>query len=326
MSEFTTDALVCAFGIDGTGNSHKLSPEAFHIKGKSKTWKWIHLDRTADETSKWMNESANIPHVAVNALLAEETRPGIKEFSGGHVINLRGINLNQDAPSEDMVAMRLWVTGEGIISLRRYKMMAVQDIRSKYEDGKGPKTIGSFIAELCDGLTQRISNKLSDLEDNLDELEEASIEKPSAKQRNDLMNVRRKAIPLKRFLTPQRDAVEELSRLEVKWLTPRDKEVLRESYHNLSRIIETLDAIRERATLLHEEMSNRSAEIANNNTYVLTIVAAIFLPLGFLTGLLGINVAGLPGTESPWAFAIVCALMIAIGVIEVMLLKWLKWI
>lgn len=326
MSILDETSLVCAFSINVDGTAKSLSTDNLLNVEKAKSWQWIHLDRTANEISRWLNTAVNISPTAVSALIAEETRPGIKEFSDGHVINLRGINLNSDTPDEDMVAVRLWVTSKGIISLRKYKLMAIQTIRDKYTSKKGPKSIGAFVAELCNGLALRISNKLNDIEDNLDELEEKSIERPTAKERSELMNIRRKAIPLKRFLTPQRDALEELSRLEVNWLTSIDKEHIREAYHHLSRMIETLDAIRERATLLHEEMSNRSAEIANNNTYVLTIVAAIFLPLGFLTGLLGINVGGVPGTENPWSFMIVCILMALIGIIEIIILKWLKWI
>lgn len=326
MINISENALVCAYSIDANGRAKSLSYDDIQTPLKNKQWKWIHLDRMANETAPWLCDTANIPPIATTALLAEETRPSLKEYSDGHVINLRGVNLNTDASQEDMVAIRLWVTHEQVISLRRYKLMAIQDLRDQYENGSGPKTIGGFISALCHGLIQRISNKLNDLEESLDLLEEQAIEKPSAKQRNEVMDIRRKAIPLKRFLFPQRDALEELSRLNVKWLSTHDKEHIREAYHQLSRIIEALDAFKERATLLQEELTNLSAEIANHNTYVLTIVASIFLPLGFLTGLLGINVGGVPGTENPWAFAIVCFLMVLIGVIEIIILKWLKWI
>lgn len=309
-----------------TGNAKSLDYSGLDFEKGKNSWKWIHLDRTSDESSHWLSKQSGISPIVASALLAEETRPGVKAFSGGHVVNLRGVNLNSPDPDEDMVAIRLWINSTGIISLRRYKLMAVQDLRDKYTSGKGPKSIGDFVAELCNGLAERISGKLNSIEESLDDLEELAIERPTSRDKSNLMNIRRKSIPLKRFLTPQRDALEELSRLDVNWLSAQDKEHIREAYHHISRMIEMLDAIRERATLLHEEMANRSTEIANNNTYVLTIVAAIFLPLGFLTGLLGINVAGVPGMENPWAFSIVCALMAVIAVLEIVLLKRLKWI
>jgi Mg2+ and Co2+ transporter CorA len=57
--------------------------------------------------------------------------------------------------------------------------------------------------------------------------------------------------------------------------------------------------------IVQEELNSRLSEQMNRAMYTLSIVAAIFLPLGLLTGLLGINVGGIPGTESPWAFLVV---------------------
>ncbi|HEY5718587.1 MAG TPA: CorA family divalent cation transporter, partial [Motiliproteus sp.] len=53
-----------------------------------------------------------------------------------------------------------------------------------------------------------------------------------------------------------------------------------------------------------EETINRASDLMNQRMYVLSLVAAVFLPLGFLTGLLGINVGGIPGVENPNAFYI----------------------
>jgi zinc transporter len=63
----------------------------------------------------------------------------------------------------------------------------------------------------------------------------------------------------------------------------------------------------------------------NKTMYVLSIVAGIFLPLGLLTGLLGVNVGGIPGTENQWAFAIFCGLLLVVAVVQVWLFKRKKW-
>ncbi len=64
----------------------------------------------------------------------------------------------------------------------------------------------------------------------------------------------------------------------------------------------------------------------NRAIYTLSIVAAIFLPLGLLTGLLGINVGGIPGTESKWAFTLVAVILIGIAVGLLVWLKKIKWL
>jgi zinc transporter len=64
----------------------------------------------------------------------------------------------------------------------------------------------------------------------------------------------------------------------------------------------------------------------NRTMYILSIVASIFLPLGFLTGLFGINIGGMPGTESSAAFGIFSILMLIIIGIEYWLFKKNDWI
>jgi zinc transporter len=66
--------------------------------------------------------------------------------------------------------------------------------------------------------------------------------------------------------------------------------------------------------------------MTNQRLYTLSIIAAIFLPLGFLTGLFGVNVGGIPGTESSWGFLIVCALMAALGAGQLWLFRKLGWL
>ena len=58
----------------------------------------------------------------------------------------------------------------------------------------------------------------------------------------------------------------------------------------------------------------------------LSIAAAVFLPLGFLTGLFGVNVGGMPGVDDPHAFAILCLAMVGLAAIMLAVLKWLRWL
>ena len=93
----------------------------------------------------------------------------------------------------------------------------------------------------------------------------------------------------------------------------------------LIRHIEDLDAVRERAAVTQEELLSRLSDQINTRMYVLSVVAAIFLPLGFLTGLLGINVGGIPGTENPWAFLIFLLFIIVIFVGQMLWFRSKKW-
>lgn len=91
----------------------------------------------------------------------------------------------------------------------------------------------------------------------------------------------------------------------------------------MTRIGEELDAIRDRAQLVQEQIMDARAERMNRQMMVLSVAAALFLPLGLITGLLGINVAGIPGTETPWAFWAVCALLVVVSVGQIWAFWWI---
>ena len=74
------------------------------------------------------------------------------------------------------------------------------------------------------------------------------------------------------------------------------------------------------------ELTNELSEKLNKNLYVLSLIAALFLPLGFITGLLGINVGGMPGVDDDMAFWIVCAISAAVLGAEYYLFRILRWL
>ena len=260
-----------------------------------------------------------------DALLAEESRPRVTAFDDGLLISLRGVNLNPGADPEDMVSLRIWVDKSRVITTRRRKLLSVADLSTAIEMGTGPRTAGEFLEDVADRLMSRMGGVIDDLEDKVAELEEAVLTAESHELRPKLASIRRDAINLRRYMAPQREAIARLQSEKISWLTDEDRVRLREVYDHLTRYLEDLDAARERAAVTHEELVSRLSEQMDNRMYVLSIVAAIFLPLGFLTGLLGINVGGIPGAEYKAAFAIFCMMLGAIVIIQLIIFRKKKW-
>ncbi|NEL27501.1 MAG: zinc transporter ZntB, partial [Xanthomonas perforans] len=146
----------------------------------------------------------------------------------------------------------------------------------------------------------------------LDECEEALDPARIFEQRRDVTHTRVRAIGYRRFLVPQRSALEKLGQLPGDWLQQDDRLHLAAAADRAARMAEEVDSIRERAALVHETLTDLRAEQLDQRSLQIAIVAMVFLPLTFLTGLLGMNVKGIPFADEPWAFAGVvglCALM-----------------
>ncbi|MEE2524862.1 zinc transporter ZntB [Hyphobacterium sp. HN65] len=300
---------IYAFDIlaDGTGRhvtNGDVAPAA------DAAYRWTHFDLHSEGMLDWL--SAEIDPVVALSLTRQDTRPSVHDHENGLVIVLRGVNLNPESDPEDMVSIRIWVQKDRIISTRMRRLMAIVAMRERIESGKAPASPADFIATLAAGLTERMFPVVTELSDHIDDLEEQSISRASG-LRTELADIRRSTIALRRYISPQRDALARLATDPGDWLGRKAQLRLREIADQVTRLVEELDSIRDRCGILNDQLADRRAEEMNTNMMVLSVVAAIFLPLGFLTGLLGINVGGMPGADNPIAFYIVCGLCAAIG-------------
>jgi hypothetical protein len=59
---------------------------------------------------------------------------------------------------------------------------------------------------------------------------------------------------------------------------------------------------------------------------LLTVLSAIVMPLSFVTGLLGVNLGGIPAHDKSWAFAALCLVLVLIAMGEYLLLRRLRWV
>jgi zinc transporter len=322
-------ALIDAFWFDGEKHATSLSWADLGSMADDTTtpgFAWIHLQRDVTETRDFLFNLSGLPRVACEALVAAESRPRMTTFDEGIIVDIRGVNMNPDADAEDMVSLRLWCDGKRVISVRRRRLMAVDDVREAIRRNLAPKTPAELVIMLADGLTVRMGNVISTLDERVDDLEEAVVTAESHDLRLQLSAVRREAIGLRRFIGPNREAIQRLVNDPADWMEQGDRLRLREVADKITRYVEELDSARERAAVVQDELSSRLAERLNKNTYVLSVIAAIFLPLGLLTGLLGINVGGIPGEKWLWSFTSVAIGLVVLGFAEYWLLKKLRWI
>jgi Mg2+ and Co2+ transporter CorA len=141
-----------------------------------------------------------------------------------------------------------------------------------------------------------------------------------------ISQLRRQSISIRRYLAPQREAMNRLISENLTWLDELNRLRLREINDRMIRYIEEIDEVRDRASLAQEELLTRVSEQMNERSYIFTIVATIFLPLGFFTGLMGINVGGMPGVEDNTAFWIVVAMCFGLTGLLALVFRLKRWL
>ena len=287
---------------------------------------WVHFDYSSQMAKDWIRNKSGIDSVAVDALLTEETRPRTTILNDSFLIALRGVNLNPNSKPEDMISIRLYVSPSLIISTRRRNLLTVTELIDNLKRGIGPKSSSEFLVELTYRITDRMDSVIDQIQDRTDFLEENLLDTADTKFRNEILAIRRETIILKRYLSPQKEALNKLYNDKITWVNEYQKIEIRETNDQLMRHIEELETIRDKVALIQEELANRLSEQLNKKMYILSIISAIFLPLSFLTGLLGINIGGIPGAENENAFYIFSLILVFIISVQLTIFKKKRWI
>lgn len=318
--------FICAYLLDRQGAGRSVTAADIESWTPESGLLWVHLDVLNDSARSWLSDREDIDNVMQEALLAGETRPRAVANARGLLLVLRGVNMNPGSDPDDMVSIRVWLEADRVLTSRRRRLLSIQDIRDAIEAGNGPKTAGEFVVTLIQHLADRIGNVVNDIEEALDLSEEDSLVREVDDLRSSTSEIRRQIASIRRYLAPQRDALDRLYRQPGESFSDTEANALREEADRITRYLEDLDLARERAMVLQEELHARTAQQQNSRMYLLSVVAAVFLPLTFVTGMLGMNVAGLPGTEHQGSFAIASIIMVALGIGLVVLFRWKKWL
>jgi len=323
-SSTAENGLIFGFLLDGQGGARELSLSEIEADFNPDAVTWLHFDFTHPGARGWVENHSELKSNVADALFVDDSRPRCLAEEDGILTVLRGINLNPGSEVEDMISIRTWINRHRIISTRRRSLKSVLQIRDQLLAGNGPTGPGSFLVELATLLGTRIGDAIETINSRLD-LAEEELES-GGPTRSRFGEFRRQTARIRRYLAPQREALDRLSRLSNDVITPEIAASLFEQTNWITLFVEDLDLARERAMVAQEEMLNMLAHDQNSKMFILSIVAAIFLPLAFFTGLMGMNVAGLPGTESRWSFTIVVILMFAAAGAILWLFKRKKWL
>lgn len=292
--------MSCAAILVGDGPVRRLDrDEAAAYAGPG--FIWVHLENATHDELLDIRAHDDIPEVAANALVAFESRPRCDRIGGGALVNLRGPAVQETDDSDRLVSIRLWVRKGKVNSVTRRPLAATGDVSAEMEAGRIHDP-GDLVAAFARNISIALDPEVAALGDTLDACESRLDEGNIYNMRRQIAGLRSDAIAYRRFVAPDRDALQALAALDFDWLADEDRLHIREAADRFARMAEELEAVRERAALLHEQLTDLRSELVDQRSLYISIVAFIFLPLTFVTGLLGMNVEGIPYAHSPWAF------------------------
>jgi zinc transporter len=270
---------------------------------------WLHFNLSNTASEKWMHEYAQVAD-EFNEVLHDGSRSTRIEVADKTLIAVVNDVLHSFTfESADIATLWLNVTKNVVISARRTPLKSIERLRQAVEHGDQIQSSVELLVHLLRDQADVLVKIVRDAVARVDKVEDTLLSGRLNKQRTDLGALRRILVRLQRLLAPEPAALFRLLQKPPGWVAELAVQELRQSTEEFTVVLNDMSSLQERIKLLQEEIAAQVNEENNRSLYVLTIVTVLALPINIITGLLGMNVGGIPFAEHNYGFWIVAGIV-----------------
>ncbi|NLE05862.1 MAG: magnesium/cobalt transporter CorA, partial [Crenarchaeota archaeon] len=216
-----------------------------------------------------------------------------------------------------------------LISFQERKGDVFDSVRERLRTDKGKirkNSIDYLLYSLIDAVVDNYFTVLEKLGEDIGEIEDQLIENPQPEIVHTITDLKRQNISLRKAVWPLREVVNRLERDESKLIKKTTRIYLRDVYDHTIQVIDSIETFRDTMSgmldIYLSSVSNRMNEIMK----VLTIIATIFIPLTFVSGIYGMNFQFMPELNQPWGYPVALLSMAIISVVMLVYFKRKNWI
>ncbi|MBI1948690.1 MAG: magnesium/cobalt transporter CorA [Deltaproteobacteria bacterium] len=312
--EYVDDAYSCR-ELSGNIDEVLQTVRAFPDR---KSVLWLNIDGIHEaKTVEAIGKAFSLHPLIREDVMNTELRPKLDEYDDCVFIVIKMLDYDE-AEQQIIVEQVSMVLGDGFLLTFQERFGDVFDaVRSRIKDnaGKIRKMKADYLAyRLLDAIIDHYFVALEALAEIVDSLEERLADTPDKVRADELHTLRRETLFLRKSITPARELIGTLARIEdPQLITPSVEPYLRDIHDHVVQVSESVEHTREvLASMLdiyHASLSNKMNEVMK----VLSIVTAIFIPLSFIAGVYGMNFQHMPELKEPIAYPVVLSLMLLIG-------------
>ena len=236
--------LLHALLFDGKGGATPLDWDGLRAWTSNDGVLWVNLDYSVADAATWLQTGSSIDPLVLAALVDPDPRPRALAHGEDLLMIVRGINVNEGAAPEDMISVRCYIEPRRIVTLRHRESRSMNAIVSDLGHRKGPHNAGDFTALFIERTVELVVTRVDTIGDAIASCEDQVVGDTRDDVRSTLADLRRRAIALRRFLAPQREAFTKLMTIALPWFDAMHRARITEVADRMTRTVEELDAAR----------------------------------------------------------------------------------
>jgi magnesium transporter len=324
----------CSYFLDESGTLRRnLSPrELAEAIAAGVGTLWVDVDTADRHQCAVLDKVFHFHPLSVEDALNPRSRVKLEEFPGYLFLIVRGIRFREETDEDpydiETYNLDFFLGRNFVVTVHGEESAAVDEMKHRVD--RSPDLLARGAGRLMHAIADISVDAYFPIVDQIDEfidgLEERVFARFDQTALRDIFSVKRLVLSLRRHLTPQREVFNVLTNRPSPFLTPETQVYYRDVYDHVLRINDSLDTYRE---LLSSTLDSYLSQVSNRLAQVtkgLSVVATLSIPFVVVSGMWGMNVKDIPGSEHPHAFAIMVVAQLALGVALVALLKWRDWL
>ncbi len=287
---------------------------------------WVDIEGDDTEDITLMSDVFRFHRLSIDDCLGERINPPkVDEFENHIFVILHGVNHTIESDIVETSQLEMFIGSNFVVSHHTFPVLSTQEVMRRVEEsGRPMKKSADFLAhEIADALIDNVLPTIDLMTDIADDIEEEAIHNPQKRTLEAILKLKRSTMRIHRVMAPQREIFNRLSRREFHIITQEAQIYFRDIYDHLVRIEDLNQGIRDRTDNALSTYMSSVANKQNETMKILSIVAAIFLPLSLLAGIYGMNFEYMPELSVRWGYFAVLGLM-AVVIISVLWWLWLK--
>jgi len=287
------------------------------VWAKDETAVWVDLEEPTEDELRALDQVIRVDEAALEDCLRGEQRPRIDEYDDYAFVVLYGAIGPEPDPQFDLRKLAAFCGKRFLITVHREPVRTIRTIRQRCD--RHPTTA---LANGTDVLLYQIIDMMADnfvdlaekYENRLEKLEERSLA-PGVDEsiRENVLNLRRELLELRRVAASQRELLTPLAEGEFDYISDKLGQRFSHVRDHLIKVVELIDAQRDRLTGVRDNFHTALASQTNDVVKTLTVFAAVLLPLSVVAGVYGMNLPVWPPSDNPLSFWGVLAAMAAMG-------------
>ncbi len=278
-------------------------------------WGWIDVTVVQGEQAGELDlVGLRLDPIALHDALHDTDLPKVDDFADQLVIVLHGLRDDRVETYE----VDCFITENILVTIHGPGAPAVDSLFEgvQHHSELAAGGCSDLAARLADGLTRRLSAVVEAFDDRTDGLIAQALVADQGLLA-DVMAVRSDLSKVRRVVIPQREALDLLRVSDSPLITDTARRRFSDVFDVASRATAGLDAARAALAETLDAYRGAEARQATEVTKVLTVYAAVMLPLSLIAGFFGMNHSNIPTLDSRWGWVIVTGIMVAVAAVSI---------